>query len=279
MTSCEFSESVEKHSSIRPLLPRVAHLLPSVSTEDMLSVCAILDSALQRDSGFHQSWTPRVEDVTPAVMECECDSKDDPRAVMRFSGGEDAALSRLQQWMFDDDNLKSYFEVRNGLMGEGYSSKLSPWLANGCISSRYVYYESKRYEAERNIINKSTYWITFELLCRDFFRLMCSKYGDRVFHLGGANGDGRRRMWSRSADAIRRWKEGYTGIPMVDANMRELLLTGWMSNRGRQIVASYLVHNLNVDWRIGADHFESCLLDHDVASNYGNVTMAKEPQP
>jgi deoxyribodipyrimidine photo-lyase len=56
--------------------------------------------------------------------------------------------------------------------------------------------------------------------------------------------------------------------------MRELLLTGWMSNRGRQIVASYLVHNLHVDWRVGADHFESLLLDHDVKSNYGTAHMS-----
>jgi deoxyribodipyrimidine photo-lyase len=63
---------------------------------------------------------------------------------------------------------------------------------------------------------------------------------------------------------------GKTGQPFIDANMRELAATGFMSNRGRQNVASYLVHDLNVDWRWGAEYFESVLIDYDVCSNYGN---------
>lgn len=66
-----------------------------------------------------------------------------------------------------------------------------------------------------------------------------------------------------------RWKEGRTGMPLVDANMRELAATGFMSNRGRQNVASYLVHDLGLDWRLGADWFEHTLIDYDVASNWG----------
>jgi deoxyribodipyrimidine photo-lyase len=61
-----------------------------------------------------------------------------------------------------------------------------------------------------------------------------------------------------------------TGYPFVDANMRELAASGYMSNRGRQVVASFLVRDMALDWRLGAMHFESCLLDHDVCSNYGN---------
>ena len=66
------------------------------------------------------------------------------------------------------------------------------------------------------------------------------------------------------------WCDGKTGIPFVDANMRELKLSGFMSNRGRQNVASFLVKDLGLDWRLGAEWFESQLLDHDVCSNYGN---------
>lgn len=218
-------------------------------------------------------------------------------AVMEFRGGESAAQERVQQWMFTDDNLKDYFDIRNGMLGEAYSSKLSPWLALGCISARQVYYASKKYEQERSIINKSTYWITFELLWRDYFRWLSIKYGRAMFypygnskaqkqHQGSVKGKGetggnrgkrshseaqhRRTQWNTDEEKIRRWKSGTTGQPLVDANMRELLHTGWMSNRGRQNVASYLVHDLGVDWRVGADHFESLLLDHDVCSNYGN---------
>ncbi len=81
-------------------------------------------------------------------------------------------------------------------------------------------------------------------------------------------------IWNYDDDAIHRWKVGQTGMPLVDANMRELLHTGWMSNRGRQNVASYLVLDLGVDWRVGADYFESFLLDYDVPSNYGNWNAA-----
>ena len=70
------------------------------------------------------------------------------------------------------------------------------------------------------------------------------------------------------------WAEGRTGVPFVDANMRELRHSGWMSNRGRQNVASFLVKDLGLDWRLGAEWFESQLLDHDVCSNYGNWNYA-----
>jgi deoxyribodipyrimidine photo-lyase len=70
------------------------------------------------------------------------------------------------------------------------------------------------------------------------------------------------------------WKEGRTGLPLVDANMRELAATGFMSNRGRQNVASYLILDLGIDWRRGASWFEYLLLDHDVTSNFGNWVSA-----
>jgi len=69
---------------------------------------------------------------------------------------------------------------------------------------------------------------------------------------------------------LQRWKDGLTGVPLVDANMRELAATGWMSSRGRRVTASYLIHCLGLDWRAGADHFESLLIDYDVTSNWGN---------
>lgn len=73
---------------------------------------------------------------------------------------------------------------------------------------------------------------------------------------------------------MHKWIEGETGDDFVDANMIELKTTGFMSNRGRQNVASYLVHKLNLDWRVGAAWFESMLIDYDVTSNYGNWIYA-----
>lgn len=76
------------------------------------------------------------------------------------------------------------------------------------------------------------------------------------------------------ADINDRTQEGRTGYPLVDACMRELNTTGFMSNRGRQNVASFLTQNLNVDWRLGAAYFEERLIDHDVCSNYANWLLA-----
>ena len=145
------------------------------------------------------------------------------------------------------------------MLGADYSSKLAPWLAHGCISPRLIAAECGRYERER-VKNKSTYWLVFELIWRDFFKLYCAKHGTSVFKAGGPIGS--KQGWRKDPILLQRWKEGTTGVPLVDANMRELAATGFMSNRGRQNVASYLALDLQLDWRDG-DHFES-LLDYDV---------------
>jgi deoxyribodipyrimidine photo-lyase len=167
--------------------------------------------------------------------------------------------------------VATYFDIRNGMLGADYSTKFAPWMAAGCLTPRTIYHETKLYEAQR-VANKSTYWITFELLCRDFFRFYAMKHGSRIFHAGGPAG--LRLPWSSDPELWERWASGRTGMPLVDANMRELQQTGWMSNRGRQNVASYLALDLGVDWRRGADLFEHLLLDYDPASNWGNWVAA-----
>merc|ERR1712216_722165 len=87
-------------------------------------------------------------------------------------------------------------------------------------------------------------------------------------------GTGDKTPWHGTRKALEQWKEGRTGDPLVDANMRELAATGFMSNRGRQNVASYLILDLGVDWRYGAAHFEELLLDYDPCSNWGNWVAA-----
>ena len=174
--------------------------------------------------------------------------------VMIFNGGE-------------KDLLKTYKETRNGLLGADYSSKFSPWLALGCLSPRYIYEEVLRYEKERKK-NQSTYWLIFELIWRDYFRFICKKHGNKVFQIGGIKNHV--DNWSRDESLFWKWAKGQTGLPFVDANMRELNETGFMSNRGRQNVASFLVNDLGIDWRWGAAYFESQLIDYDVCSNWGN---------
>ena len=177
----------------------------------------------------------------------------DERAALDFVGGETAALKRLRHYLWDSDRVARYKSTRNGLLGADYSTKFAPWLAQGSLSPRTVYHEVKRYERERTK-NDSTYWVIFELLWRDFFRFTAERHGNALFRPEGLRDEHRR--WKRDRDALERWIDGRTGDDFVDANMRELAATGFMSNRGRQNAASYLAHDLGVDWTWGAQWFE-----------------------
>jgi deoxyribodipyrimidine photo-lyase len=190
-----------------------------------------------------------------------------PPNVLIFKGGERAAFARLKHYFWEQDHLQRYKETRNGMLGEDYSSKFSPWLALGCLSPRYIYWQVQDYEEQR-IKNDSTYWLIFELLWRDYFRFICAKHGDKIFYASGLQGLS--IAWKQDPERFDLWREGKTGFPLVDANIRELAATGFMSNRGRQNVASFLTKNLGIDWRWGAEWFESLLIDYDVCSNWGN---------
>ncbi|CAA7023273.1 unnamed protein product [Microthlaspi erraticum] len=188
---------------------------------------------------------------------------------MRFVGGETAGVGRVFEYFWKKDLLKVYKDTRNGMLGPDYSTKFSPWLAFGCISPHFIYEEVQRYERER-VANNSTYWVLFELIWRDYFRFLSIKCGNSLFHLGGPrNVQGN---WRQDKLLFESWRDGKTGYPLIDANMKELSTTGFMSNRGRQIVCSFLVRDMGLDWRMGAEWFETCLLDYDPCSNYGNWT-------
>ncbi len=192
----------------------------------------------------------------------------DSRAVLQFKGGESEGLKRMQEYFWEQDLLKTYKVTRNGLLGANYSSKFSAWIALGCLSPRKVYWEIKKYEKER-VANDPTYWLIFELLWRDYFRFMLKKYENKFFLKAGFKGQAPSEA-PNQRELFERWKLGQTGIPFIDANMRELNATGFMSNRGRQNVASYLVKELQVNWTWGAAYFEEQLIDYCPANNWGN---------
>lgn len=191
----------------------------------------------------------------------------DRRSVLHFQGGETAGLARLHDYFWQQDCLKVYKETRNGMLETNDSSKFSPWLSLGCLSPRYIYEQVHEYETQR-VKNDSTYWLIFELLWRDYFRFICAKHGSKVFRQSGLQGV--EIPWKEDWQRFDLWRQGMTGFPLVDANMRELAATGFMSNRGRQNVASFLTKNLGINWQMGAEWFESLLIDYDVCSNYGN---------
>lgn len=201
-------------------------------------------------------WTKTINEI-----------KLDKRAVLNFKGGETEALHHSNEYIWKKQLIKTYKITRNGLIGSDYSSKYSAWLALGCISPRQIYWEVKRFEEEVEA-NDSTYWLVFELLWRDYFRLVAKKFNARIFQFEGIGTQ--KKLLRNDEEKLYLWINGETGNDFVDANMNELRLTGFMSNRGRQNVASYLVNDLKVNWQMGAEYFEQQLIDYDPCSNWGN---------
>jgi deoxyribodipyrimidine photo-lyase len=188
-----------------------------------------------------------------------------PYGLPAFHGAEDAALAHLAQYMARK-LPHSYKATCNGLTGIDYSSKFSPWLATGALSPRQIHAALKEFENQHGA-NDGTYWLWFELLWRDYFRLLHLQHGIVLYRARGLSPE---PLAPHNAQGFERWCEGRTGEPLVDAAMRELAATGYLSNRLRQVAASYLIHELQGDWRAGAAWFESQLLDYDVYSNQGN---------
>ena len=192
----------------------------------------------------------------------------DARAAIQFIGGETEAINRLNHYFYESKCLSNYKETRNEMVGADYSSKFSAWLAMGCISPRFIYNEVKKYEKQLGA-NDSTYWLVFELLWRDFFRFMFKKHQTKFFLYEGIKTE---KINSKSLNEklLSQWINGTTNSDFINANMLELKQTGFMSNRGRQNVASYFCNEMNMDWRWGAAYFEEQLIDYDVCSNWGN---------
>lgn len=161
-------------------------------------------------------------------------------------GGELSGQAHLHAY-FASDHPSSYKQTRNALQGHFQSTGFSPWLANGCISARQVVQQLRHYEASKEA-NESTYWIFFELMWREYFQLDARRYGNKLFDFRGIHGH--KPLTSFYPQRFKAWCEGETQWPLVNACMKQLKQTGWMSNRGRQIVASCLVNELQVDWRL-----------------------------
>ena len=232
-----------------------------------------LEKTVKIDGEFSASKLPKenlISTVT-AVPTMETlgfsDFKTATKTAFPFAGGETAAFERLHTYFFETKKVSNYKKTRNGLIGADYSTKFSPWLANGSLSAKTIYWKIKAYESEFGA-NQSTYWVVFELIWRDYFKYISLKYTSKIFKIGGILK--KNYHWNRDQKTVQQWIQGETKDDFVNANMIELRETGFMSNRGRQNVASYFAKELLLDWRIGAAYFESMLIDYDVHSNYGN---------
>lgn len=183
-----------------------------------------------------------------------------------WQGGSSAGLVHLQHY-FASAAPQHYKETRNALDDWSSSTKFSAWLADGSLSVRQVLAALAQHEQQFGA-NDSTYWIWFELLWREYFQWYAHAHGKRLFNFAGLKQHGPSTSFYPAR--FQKWCSGNTPYPLVNACMRQLNQTGYMSNRGRQLVASCLVHELQLDWRYGAAYFEQQLIDYDVAANWGN---------
>jgi deoxyribodipyrimidine photo-lyase len=166
-----------------------------------------------------------------------------------FKGGESVGLKVLKE---PSSHLKPEILAAEGQL-------ISPWISMGCLSPKKVYHDSFLLKEEGEAIRQN-------LIYRDYLRLMGKKYGDRIFYKSGIRGA--RINYQSDKSALENWKKGETGIAIIDAAMHQLNQTGWLSDTLRRLVANYFIKVLQLDWRLGAAHFESRLIDYDPCSNW-----------
>ena len=202
-----------------------------------------------------------------------------------FHGGESPGQERIRH-LIKSGNMTTYKDTRNGLLGLDFSTKLSAFLALGTITARQVHeflvnFEDGKTDLGKGVHgygkgeNKGTAAVRFELLWRDYFRLTTRKFGAQMFRIEGCRNDKSSAWRYPQKDPgvqrqVTRFLEGTTGTGLIDASMRELFCSGYTSNRARQNVASFFAKHLSIDWRIGAEWYESLLIDYDLSSNFGN---------
>lgn len=191
----------------------------------------------------------------------------DERAVLEFTGGESEGLKRIKEFFWEKEQVNNYNVSRSSLVRASYSSKLSPWLSLGCLSTRQVFWEIKKHERQNSTSNASSK-LAVEFLWRDYYRFMYKKYGTKFYPK--SDPVGKNSASQQKSELFEKWKNAETGFPFIDACMRELNSTGYLSNIGRQCTASFLINNLKINWELGAAYFEEKLIDYSPASNWGN---------
>lgn len=183
--------------------------------------------------------------------------------------GKKAAKARLQAFISESiDNYKLHRDVPD----LDATSKLSAYLAIGvlsvreCIDAIFDYYDV--HELGQLSSNEGVMTWVSELIWRDFYKMICFQY-PHISRNQPFKPETSHLQWHENPNHLEAWQMGQTGVPIVDAAMRQLNKTGWMHNRLRMVVAMFLSKNLWCDWRLGESYFASQLIDWDFASNNG----------
>ncbi|MFD3573064.1 cryptochrome/photolyase family protein [Streptomyces sp. NPDC058644] len=177
------------------------------------------------------------------------------------AGGENAGRKRLRAWLSGD--IAGYEDGQDDIAADA-TSRLSPHLHFGSLSATEVVHEATREGSP------GAQAFIRQLAWRDFHHQVLAARPDAAAQDYRSRGD----RWRTNKKETAAWLDGRTGYPFVDAAMRQLRHEGWMHNRGRMVVASFLTKTLYVDWRVGARHFLSLLVDGDVANNQMNWQWA-----
>lgn len=176
---------------------------------------------------------------------------------------ENGALNRLNDFL--DEGLSGYKELRNNPSLPNVS-RLSPYLHHGQISPRQVWYMAKSYAAANSVSDSDIDHFCSELGWREFSYYL-------LYHFPKITWENLQEKFNdfpwvaQESHDLERWRRGQTGIPIVDAGMRQLYKEGWMHNRVRMIVGSLLVKNLLIHWHRGEEWFWDTLVDADLAAN------------
>ncbi|MCB0320282.1 MAG: deoxyribodipyrimidine photo-lyase [Bdellovibrionales bacterium] len=186
-----------------------------------------------------------------------------------WPGGEQHALSLLKKFTDNSGGITKYHEHRDIPSLHGGTSRLSPYLAIGAISPRLCFRAGVT--ANNGIVadakNGPMTWVS-EIIWREFYRHVLL-FHERICKYQAFKENMDRVPWREDLSDFQRWTEGRTGYPLVDAAMRQLRATGWMHNRLRMVVASFLTKHLLINWRWGERYFMEMLIDGDFASNNG----------
>ncbi|WP_306211524.1 cryptochrome/photolyase family protein [Actinoplanes sp. RD1] len=174
-----------------------------------------------------------------------------------LDGGETEGRRRLDTWL---RHLGPYDELHNDMPADG-TSRLSAYLRFGCLSPLVVA------NAARAQDGAGPAAFVRQLSWRDFYYQVTNAFPKISTQPYRASGD---TGWRADEEALQHWKDGLTGVPVVDAGMRQMQAEGWMHNRARLITASFLTKHLGLDWRDGVKWFFRWLNDGDVANNSGN---------
>lgn len=244
-----FKKELERIVPVRAILPVSDNISPVIQTYDPGTI-------------------PTLQDF---------EIRPDPMLITLFKGGESEGIRKLKEYIWSENGLSKYKSKDNPIDSPLFSSSFSPWMGQGCLSPKMIYHEIKSYESIHGG-SEATQALISELIRRDYCRLMAKKYGDKIFQRGGILNKPMLRA-KEETYLFTLWKEGRTGIPLIDASMIALRTTGFLAHPLREAVAHFLIATLKVNWQWGADWFEANLIDYDPASNWVNWMVLAGQMP